>query len=89
MNEQIITLLKEIRDAQQEQLKRQDKALALQQEQYAMVKIQFDRAEKLNDKAEAIQKKSASLIANAGKLFKIIVPILILLIAYLSWQMFR
>lgn len=89
MNEQIITLLEEIRDTQKEQLIRQDKALAMQQEQYAMVKIQFDRAEKMNDKAEAIQEKGANLISSAGRLFKIIVPILIILIAYISWVLFK
>ena len=89
MSEKIIALLEEIRDAQKEQLKRQEKALAMQQEQFSIVKIQFERAEKLNNKAEAIQEKGANLISNAGKLFKLIVPILVLLIAYISWLLFR
>jgi CHASE3 domain sensor protein len=57
MSEKIIVLLEEIRDAQNEQLKRQE--------------------------------KGANLLSSAGKLFKIIVPILIILIAYISWLLFR
>ncbi len=89
MSEKIIVLLEEIRDAQNEQLKRQEKALAIQEQQFSIVKIQFERAEKLNNQAEAMQEKGANLLSSAGKLFKIIVPILIILIAYISWLLFR
>ena len=60
----------------------------LQEEQLELARHQFDRAEKLNDRAEAIQDKSANLMSIGRKAFMIIIPILIILILYVSWLLF-
>ncbi|MGH8720155.1 MAG: hypothetical protein ACREV0_14640 [Burkholderiales bacterium] len=53
-------VLEEIRDNQELQLKRQEDALAIQREQFAMLQKQADRAAHLHDRAEQIQEKAAS-----------------------------
>ncbi len=93
MNEQdfhrLVQVLEEIRDNQRTQLERQAEALALQREQFALVQKQYDRAERLQDRAEQIQAKSAQLVAGARKGMVVILPIIIVLIAYLTWLIFR
>ena len=93
MNEQdshhLIRVLEEIRDNQRTQLERQAEALALQREQFALVQKQTERAERLQDRAEQIQVKSAQLVAGARKAMVVVLPILFVLIAYLTWLIFR
>jgi uncharacterized membrane protein (DUF106 family) len=99
----IASLLKEIRDdqrgqierqtealaLQRQQIERQAEALALQREQFAMVRRQFERTEKLQDRAEAIQTKSAQLVKTARRSVLIALPVLVILILYLTWLLFR
>lgn len=80
------SVLEDIRDILNEQLKTQQAAIDMQKEQFSMAKKQFDRAEKINDRAEAIQEKSARIVASGGKLLKVVTPLLVLLIAYALWM---
>jgi hypothetical protein len=43
----------------------------------------------MQDRAEAIQAKSAQLVAGSRKVFMVVLPIIIVLIVYLSWLLFR
>jgi hypothetical protein len=85
----LATLLKEIRDNQKLQLDRQAEALQLQREQFALVQKQADRHERVQDRAENIQARSAQLVAVARKTLFFILPVIALLIIYVSWLIFR
>jgi hypothetical protein len=87
--QRLIRVLEEIRDNQKIQLERQAEALALQREQFGLVRKQAERAERIQDRAEEIQARSATLIAGARRTFFIVLPILIVLIGYVSWLLFR
>jgi hypothetical protein len=93
MNEQefqaLGTVLKEIRDNQKLQLERQTEALALQREQFALVQRQTERQERIQDRAENIQEKGAQMMAVARKTLFVLLPIVTLLIIYVSWILFR
>ncbi len=65
------------------------KAWLLQREQFALVQKQSDRTERIQDRAEHIQATSAQLVAGARKALAIILPIVIVLIIYLPWLIFR
>lgn len=75
------TLLSEIRDLQREQL-------ALARQQYDMAKQQFDRAEALHARAERIQDRSESIMGVARKALFVVLPIIVGLLAYLTWLIF-
>jgi hypothetical protein len=85
----IAALLEQIRDNQAEQLARQREALELQKSQLALVTRQAERAEKIQDRAEELQARSAGIVTSARRSIAIILPIVIALIAYLSWLIFR
>ncbi|MFO1424862.1 MAG: hypothetical protein U1F70_14650 [Candidatus Competibacteraceae bacterium] len=87
--QQLIRLLEEMRDNQRRQLERQAEALALQREQFALVQKQSERAERLQDRAEEIQLKSAQLVTGARKGMVVVLPVIVVLLAYLSWLIFR
>jgi len=87
--QRLASLLEEIRDNQRLQLEHQTEALALQREQFALVQKQQERAERIQDRAEEIQAKSAQLVAGSRKVFAVVIPIIIALIVYLSWLLFR
>ena len=87
--EQIVRLLTEIRDNQKLQLERQAEALNMQREQLELVQKQMARAEKLQDRAELLQDRGQQIVQVARKSFIVILPILFILIAYLSWLVFR
>jgi len=87
--QQLIRLLEEIRDNQRQQVERQAEALLLQREQFALVQRQQERAERIQDRAEQIQTKSAQIVAVSRKATFVILPILIVLILYVSWLLFR
>ena len=93
MNDQesqlLATLLKEIRDNQKLQLDRQTEVLQLQREQFALVQKQADRHERVQDRAENIQARSAQMVAVARKTLFLILPIITILIIYVSWLIFR
>lgn len=93
MNDQelqpLVDILKEIRDNQKLQLDRQTDALTLQREQIALVQRHTERTERIQDRAEHIQEKGAQLVAGARRSLAVILPIVIVLIIYLSWLIFR
>ena len=65
MADEVVALLREIRDQQRLQLERQSEALAMQRDQFALYRSQLDRVERINDRAEAIQgraSKAAKLV---------------------------
>ena len=86
---QLVSVLGEIRDNQCAQIERQAEALALQREQFALMRQQFERAERLQDRAEAIQARSAQLVAAGRRAMAVILPILLALVLYLTWLLFR
>jgi hypothetical protein len=87
--QQLTTILREIRDGQRLQLERQAEALALQREQLAVVQGQTERHERIQDRAENIQVKGAELMAVARKTLFVLLPLVGLLILYVSWLIFR
>ncbi len=74
-NARLIALLEQIRDNQSEAL--------------AMQKAQFERAERINDRAEEIQARSMGIMKTARRSLAFVLPVVILLILYLSWLIFR
>ena len=88
-DQETVDVLRDILKNQQIQLQRQYEALEIQREQFAMYKAQFERAEKLQDRAEKIQETSANLMGAAKKALVVILPIVAILLAYLTWLIFR
>jgi len=84
-----LELLRRISAAQEKLLDGQQEALALQREQFELARTQFERAERINDRAEKIQETSASLMAGARKAMIVILPIIFVLLVYLTWLIFR
>jgi len=87
--ERIAGLLQQIRDNQAEQLAHQREALELQREQFEVVRRQAERAEKLQDRAEQLQARSAGIVTAARRSLALLLPVVILLIIYVSWLLFR
>jgi len=87
--QQLDAILKEIRDNQKLQIERQTEALALQREQWALLQRQADRHERIQDRAENIQAKSVQMVAVARRTLFFLLPVLILLMMYVSWLIFR
>ncbi len=75
-------LLTEIRDLHRD-------SLALAKKQFAMAEKQFQRAEALHDRAEAMQDRGEGLMKAARKSLFIILPIILVLLVYLTWLIFR
>jgi hypothetical protein len=71
----IATLLEQIRDNQVEQLQ--------------LIRRQAERAERIQNRAEELQAKSAGIVTTARRSLAVVLPVVILLIAYLSWLIFR
>ena len=88
-NEQLVKLLGEIRDNQVLQLERQAEALEMQRRQLEIVEKQMQRAEKIQDRAELLQEKGTQMMGIARKALLIILPVVIFLVIYLSWLIFR
>ena len=78
----LLAALKEISDNQQLQL-------ALQREHSSLVQRQVERHEMIQGRAENIQVKSAQIMAVARRTLFVILPIVTLLILYVSWLLFR
>jgi uncharacterized membrane protein (DUF106 family) len=87
--QKLVRVLEEIRDNQKLQLDRQAEAYALQREQFAVVRKQAERVERIQDRAEQIQAKSAQLVAGSRKVMTFVLPVIVILILYLSWILFR
>lgn len=60
-----------------------------QKQQFAMVQKQHERTDRIQDRAEQIQAKSAQLVAGSRKAMLVILPIILVLILYVSWLMFH
>lgn len=88
-SQKVIRILEEIRGNQSLQIERQREALTIQREQFAIFQKQAERAERLQEKAERLQEKSAQLVGGARKALAVVLPIIIVLIGYLSWLIFR
>ena len=86
---QIARLLEQIRDNQATQLARQAEALALQKDQFELIRRQAERAEKIQDRAEELQTRGMGIMKTARRTLAFVLPVVILLIAYLSWLIFR
>lgn len=71
----IATLLEQIRDNQVAQLE--------------LVKRQAERTERIQDRAEELQAKSAGIVTTARRSLAFLLPLVILLIVYVSWLIFR
>jgi hypothetical protein len=87
--QRIIHILEEIRDNQKLQLQQQGEALMLQREQFAITQKQTDRTERIQDRAEQIQAKSAQLVSGSRKAMLVILPVILVLIVYVSWLFFH
>ncbi len=85
----IAELLEQIRDNQSEQLARQREALEFQRSQLELVRRQSERTEKIQDRAEELQARGAGIMTIARRSLAIVLPDVILLIAYLTWLIFR
>jgi uncharacterized membrane protein (DUF106 family) len=85
----LLALLEEIRANQKLQIERQLEALELQRKQFSVFQEQAERAERIQQKAELIQDRGATLVRGARKAVVVIVTVIVLLIAYLSWLLFR
>jgi len=79
--ERLAGLLQEIRDGQREQL-------AIQRQHFEIAKTQYDKANAINEHAERIQAKTAALIDRSGKVFKVITPVLVILVLAAGWMLF-
>ena len=60
-----------------------------EREHVEFAKTRYDRANGINDRAEWIQAKSDALMARSGKVFKLVIPILVALVAAAGWLLFR
>lgn len=87
--QQLLQVLSEIRENQKHQLARQEEALALQREHFAVLQRQVERAEKIQDRAERLQDRSAQLVGVARKIQIVAIPLLLAILLYVSWLLFR
>jgi uncharacterized membrane protein (DUF106 family) len=78
----LMALLEQIRD-------RQADALAMQKEQFELVRRQVERTERIQDRAEELQARGMGIMTTARRSLAIVLPVVILLILYLSWLIFR
>lgn len=67
----------------------QEAALAVQKEQFEMFRRQVERTERIQDRAEEMQARGMGIMKTARRSLAIVLPIVILLIAYLTWLIFR
>jgi hypothetical protein len=85
----IARLLEEIRDNQAAQLARQAEALALQKEQFELIRRQAERAAKIQDRAEELQARGMGIMKTARRSLALVLPVVIVLIVYVSWLILR
>ena len=79
---ELVSLLREIRDRQREQLAMQSQSLELQRELFALTRSNLDRVERINDRADAIQAR-ASVIGKVA--LWILIPGIAAAIVLLLW----
>jgi uncharacterized membrane protein (DUF106 family) len=85
----ILDVLGQIRDNQSVQLACQREALEIQRGQLEIVKRQAERTERIQDRAEELQAKGAGMMKTARRTLAIVLPLVALLMLYLSWLIFR
>jgi uncharacterized membrane protein (DUF106 family) len=85
----IMDLLGQIRDNQSAQLACQREALEIQKGQLEIVRRQAERTERIQDRAEELQAKGAGMMKAARRTLAVVLPLVALLIVYLSWLIFR
>ena len=68
---------------------RDTEALSLQRQQFELVQKQYERHERLQERAELLQGKSAQLIGVARKMTLLVLPLLVALLGYVTWLIFR
>ena len=78
----LMALLERIRD-------NQASALAMQKEQFELVRRQVERTERIQDRAEELQARGMGIMKTARRSLALVLPVVILLILYLSWLIFR
>ena len=78
----VVALLEEVRDS----LAAMN---ALQKEQFELVRRQTERVERIQDRAEELQARGMGIMTTARRSLAIVLPIVISLILYLSWLIFR
>lgn len=82
MTDEVAAPLREIRDGQQPRLERQPEALAMQREQFEIIRGRFAGAGQLQD-------TNAAVIGFTRKLMLLIGPLIVLLVALMPWMVFR
>jgi hypothetical protein len=87
-NEDALSLLRDIRDQQRLALERQAEALTMQREHHELARRQFERAERLQQRAEQLQERSAVVVSLARKMMWIVLPMIVIVIAYWTWLLF-
>jgi uncharacterized membrane protein (DUF106 family) len=88
-DQQTLKVLEELRAGQQQQLKMQAEALDMQRANFDLIKEQYERANKIQDRAEKIQQSGAQLVANARKSMVVAIPVIVLLLGFAGWLLFR
>ena len=78
----LMTLLERMRD-------NQEASLAMQKEQFELFRRQVERTERIQDRAEELQARGVGIMKTARRSLAIVLPIVIALIVYLSWLIFR
>ena len=78
----LIALLERMRE-------NQEAALAMQKEQFELFRRQVERTERSQDRAEELQARGMGIMKTARRSIAVVLPVVILLIAYLSWLIFR
>lgn len=78
----LMTLLEQIHGNQQA-------ALAMQKEQFELFRRQVERTERIQDRAEELQARGMGIMKTARRSIAFLLPVVIVLIIYLSWLIFR
>lgn len=78
----LLALLEQIRD-------NQAASLAMQKEHFELFRRQADRTERIQDRAEEMQSRGVGIMNTARRTLAFVLPIVIVLILYLSWLIFR
>ena len=78
----LVALLEQVRD-------NQTAALAMQKEQFELVRRQVERTERIQERAEELQEKGMGIMKTARRSLAFVLPVVIILIIYLSWLIFR
>ncbi len=61
----------------------------MQKEQFELVRRQVERAERIQDRAEELQEKGMGIMKTARRSLAFVLPVVIVLIIYLCWLIFR